>query len=124
MRERSAPSFSMAAIAASITPVSAPRQPAWAAPITRASASANSSGPQSAVDTPMASRGVRVTMASARGRFSLRPRFVGDHHVGRMNLIGGEQTVRLDAQRRRHARAVLGDFVGRVVEPTPPLRVA
>ena len=58
----------MAAAVASITPVSAPRQPACAAPITPASASANSNGPQSAVDTPIASRGLRVTMASARGR--------------------------------------------------------
>ena len=70
MRSRSAPSFSMAATVASITPVNAPRQPAWAAPITPAWLSANSNGPQSAVDTPMASRGVRVTMASARGRAS------------------------------------------------------
>ena len=70
MRERSAPSVSMAATTAAITPVRAPRQPACAAPITPASASANSRGPQSAVDTPIASRGVRVTMASARGRFS------------------------------------------------------
>ena len=58
----------MAANVASSTPASAPRQPAWAAPITRASGSANSTGPQSAVETPMASPGSRVTMASARGR--------------------------------------------------------
>jgi hypothetical protein len=58
----------MVAMTVSITPVKAPRQPACAAPITRACASASSSGPQSAVETPIASSGVRVTMASARGR--------------------------------------------------------
>jgi hypothetical protein len=50
--------------------VKAPRQPACAAPTTPASASANSNGPQSAVETPMASFGSRVTTASARGRVS------------------------------------------------------
>jgi hypothetical protein len=58
----------MAAMVASVTPASAPRQPAWAAPTMRASGSANRTGPQSAVEMPIASPGRPVTMASARGR--------------------------------------------------------
>ncbi len=58
----------MAAMVSSVTPASAPRQPACAAPMTRACASANSTGPQSAVETPMASPATLVTIASARGR--------------------------------------------------------
>jgi len=65
-----APSFSIAAIVASSTPASAPFQPACAAPITPVLASANKIGPQSAVVTPIASPGVRVTIASARGAVS------------------------------------------------------
>ena len=61
----------MASRVASSTPVSAPFQPAWAAPITRAAGSANSTGPQSAAVTPSASPGVAVTMASACGREAL-----------------------------------------------------
>ena len=61
MRDRVAPSFSISRSVASSTPVSAPRQPAWAAPITRASASANSTGAQSAVRMPSSTPGVAVT---------------------------------------------------------------
>ena len=43
MAERSAPSNSMAGIVASSTPLPAPFQPAWAAPITRALGSAKGS---------------------------------------------------------------------------------
>src|SRR5580704_5293259 len=32
-----------------------------------------------------------------------------------MDLVGGEQTIRRDAERRRHARAILGDVAGIVV---------
>ena len=52
MRPVLAPSFSMAAIVLPARPASAPFQPAWAAPITPASASANSTGAQSAVRMP------------------------------------------------------------------------
>ena len=96
----------MAATVASITPVKAPRQPACAAPITPASASANSSGPQSAVETPMARpRLARHHGIGARPRLR-RPGRIGDDHVGRMDLIGREQAVGRNAERLRHARAV------------------
>ena len=65
---RSAPSFSMASMVDSRMPVSAPFQPACAAPITRAFGSTNRIGPQSAAVTPIARPSVRVTMASAFGR--------------------------------------------------------
>ena len=64
MRPRRAPSFSMAATVASSTPPSAPFQPAWAAPITPALASANSTGAQSAVRMPSTTPGMAVTMPS------------------------------------------------------------
>ena len=70
MRARRAPSFSIATSVASATPVSAPFQPACAAPTTPASPSANRIGPQSAVPTPIARPGTRVTIASARGELS------------------------------------------------------
>ena len=60
----------MAATVASKIPESAPFQPACAAPITCASASASSTGPQSAVVIPTASPRTRVTTASARGACS------------------------------------------------------
>ena len=56
----------MAPIAASITPASAPFQPAWTAPMTPACGSASRIGWQSAVSTAMAMPGWSVTMASAR----------------------------------------------------------
>jgi copper oxidase (laccase) domain-containing protein len=65
---RAAPSFSISAMVDSSTPVNAPFQPEWAAPITRACGSTNRIGPQSAAVTPSASPGTLVTMASARGR--------------------------------------------------------
>ena len=70
-RARAAPSPTMASTVASITPASAPRQPAWAAPITPASASASSTGAQSAESTPSVMCGRSVTSASActLGRF-------------------------------------------------------
>ena len=49
-------------------PVSAPFQPAWAAPMTPACRSAKSNTPQSAPVTPSASPGVAVTRPSQRGR--------------------------------------------------------
>src|ERR1044072_6216329 len=62
---RVAPSFSIAEIVASSTPGSAPFHPAWAPPITRALGSTNSTGPQSAVETPSAMPGVLEATISA-----------------------------------------------------------
>ncbi len=67
MRSGLAPSLVMASTVASTMPDSAPRQPAWAAPMTRAAPSHNRTGAQSAVRMPMASPGFAVTMASASG---------------------------------------------------------
>ncbi len=68
IRFRRAPMPSMLATAASMTPLTAPRHPACAAPTTPASGSARSTGAQSAVRMPMTRPGVRVTTASALGR--------------------------------------------------------
>ena len=67
MRARAAPSFSIAAMVESVTPPSAPFQPACAAPITPALVSAKRTGAQSAVSTPSAMPGTLVTLASACG---------------------------------------------------------
>ena len=64
---RRAPSFSIAAIVASTTPLSAPFQPACAAPITPAVRSASSTGAQSAAITPSTTSGRSVTSPSALG---------------------------------------------------------
>ena len=65
---RLAPSRSMAVTVDSTTPVSAPFQPACAAPMTRACWSAKRIMPQSAPVTPSANPAVAVTSASHRGR--------------------------------------------------------
>ena len=112
MRVGKAPSPTIAATVASTTPSRAPFQPACAAPITPAPASANRIMPQSAPVTPSASPGVAVTIPSQRGRASQGAETVDD--VGRMDLIGHQQPLRRDAERRRHAGAVLGDGLGRI----------
>ena len=86
MRSGLAPSLRMASTVASTMPASAPRQPAWAAPMTRASPSQNSTGAQSAVSTPMARPGVLVTMASASGSLSPFHGALGDHRIGAVLL--------------------------------------
>ena len=96
----------MAAMVFSSTPVKAPFQPAWAAPMTRACGSANSTGPQSAVEAPIAMPGRSVTMASAFGRVAGKG-LAGDDHVGRMDLVGGQQVARRDAHPGGDAAAVL-----------------
>ena len=65
-----APSSIIASMVASHTPPTAPRQPAWQAPITPSSGDENSTGAQSAVMTPSATFGRAVTKASASCRTS------------------------------------------------------
>ena len=115
MRARAAPSCSIAAIgrfddaAERAAPAGVRR-----ADDARPARSANSTGPQSAVETPIARpRPARHDGVGARARLR-RPRRVGDHHVRRMDLVGGQEMVRRDAERRRHAGAVLRD-IGRGV---------
>ena len=96
-------------------PVSAPFQPACAAPITRALGSTSRIGPQSAAVAPIARPSVRVTMASARGRDAALPRAGGDHDIGRMDLMHGEKMLRRNAHLLRHPAAVFRDMGGIVV---------
>ena len=111
---RLAPSRSIAATVASTIPVSAPFQPAWAAPTTRACGSANRIIPQSAPVTPSARPGVAVAIPSQRGRASGRP-VVGDRErVGRVDLVGHGQAVGRNTERSGHSRAVLRHRLGRV----------
>ena len=67
------PAPAIAATTASSTPPRAPFQPACAAPITPASGSARSTGPQSAVSTPRSRPGRSVTSASASGALRVAP---------------------------------------------------
>ena len=73
MREGSAPSACILATVEWTMPPSAPFQPACAAPTTPASASANSTGAQSAVSTPQTTPGAAVTTASPSGRSPFQP---------------------------------------------------
>ena len=111
MRRPARRARAIAATVASITPSSAPFQPACAAPITRASASANRIMPQSAPVTPSAE-------ARRRGdqRVATRPRLAREwrrnrQRVGRMDLIGDRPGASGATERRRHARAVGDDGV-------------
>ncbi len=70
MRAGSAPSATIAATAESTTPPTAPFHPAWAAQTTRASASASSTGAQSADRAPQTIPGVAVATPSPSGRAS------------------------------------------------------
>ena len=103
----------MAAIVASTTPPSAPFQPAWAAPITPARASAMSTGAQSAASTPSATPGRSVTIASALGAPGERPsiRRYGQH-LGRMDLVHGQQAGFAEIEGGGGAAAVLAHIVG------------
>ena len=108
----SAPSSTMAATVASITPATAPRQPAWAAPITPASVSANRIGAQSAVMMPRAMSGRSVTIASARGPSPGAHGCRHVHHIGAVHLHEADKAVRLGADRAGGAGAVLQHRVG------------
>ncbi len=97
----------MARTVFSSTPVNAPFQPACGRAMMRACASANSTGPQSAVEAPMAMAGWSVTMASALGRS--RQKAPGDDDIGRVDLVGGQQMARRHAHPGGDAAAVLRD---------------
>ena len=56
----------------------------------------------------------RDDAVGARARVE-RPRRLGDDDMRRVDLVGGEQTARLDAERGGHARAILGDIGGTVM---------
>ena len=68
-------------------------------------ASANSSGPQSAVNTPSATPGVSVTSPSTFGPLGHRPRH--NRHIRAMHLIAGNQMICRNTQRQRRLGAVL-----------------
>ena len=132
MRSTRAPSEIIAAIAWSVTPASAPRQPAWAAPITPASASASRTGAQSAVTMPSSRPGRSVTSASACGRSVVGHGSRDDHRGRRMDLVdagqrragqdrvGGEAAVGLDSCRIVAAAQPAIEAGDRPVETPPP----
>ena len=110
IRSRLAPSRSIAAIVASVTPASAPRQPAWAAPTTPASASASSTGAQSAVRMPSSRSGPVGDHRVGVGPLVLRPR----RSTSTTSAEWTWWTVassRAGQHRRDRAPAVLGDRV-------------
>ena len=121
---RCAPSFSIAAIVASSTPVSAPFQPACAAPITPALRVGEQD--RAAVgggDADREARHARDDRVGAR-RILARPWLLGDDHVGRMDLVAGDEMRRRDAERGRHAGAVLAHACrARRSSRCPPLRL-
>ncbi len=92
-------------------PVSAPFQPACAAPITWALGSTNKVIPQSAPVTPSARPRVAVTSPSQRGPLVAEGRF-HNQGIGRMDLIGHQEMGGLDAEMQSHAATVLGNGRG------------
>ena len=114
MSLRLAPSRAIAATVASTMPLSAPFQPACAAPTTRAFGSANRIMPQSAPVTPSASPGVAVTTPSQRGLASGRPMAGDRDRVRGMDLIGHRQAIRRKAERGGHPGAVFRHRLRRV----------
>ena len=105
-------------------PVSAPFQPACAAPITRAFGSTNRIGPQSAAVTPIARPSVRVTMASARGRDAPCQGAVATTTSGEwiwytVRKCAGATPI-CSAMRRRFSAT----WAGSSCEPMPALRLA
>ena len=107
--EGEAPSAVMAATVASTTPSRAPFQPACAAPTTRACGIGEQNHP--AIGAGDAKRQPR-----RRGDDAVAARALGSppwrgsrHDVGGMHLIGHQQAIRIDPERVRHPRAVLGD---------------
>ena len=55
----------------------------------------------------------RHDRVGARARF-MRPRLLRHHHVGRVDLVGAQERLRGDAERGRHAGAVLGHVLARI----------
>ena len=126
MRSRLAPKpFHRARPSHSPTPASAPRQPAWAAPMTRACGVGEQDRP--AVGGADAERDARTVGDDGVGLRSLRPvaqTLVDDRDVGAVNLVGRRQTVRRGAQRGGDARAVFQHRARSSLEPMPQLRLA
>ena len=115
MSPRAAPSRSMAATVASMTPPSAPRQPACAAPITRALRVGEQNRAairRGHADGERAHAGDDGVGAGPRVG---RPRRFGDDDIRRVDLIEREEAVRLDAERGRHAGAIFRDMRGIVL---------
>jgi hypothetical protein len=115
IRERTAPNSSIARSVDSMTPASAPFHPAWAAPITLARESANSTGAQSAVSTPNAIPGMFVAIPSACGGDPIPTRCDRDR-LGAVDLIERHEV--LCTERGLHARAI-GDAPRRARRPSP-----
>ena len=113
MPPRVAPSRSMAATVASSTPDNAPRQPACAAPITARSHRRTTPPAIRRAHTDCKPDRAGDDGVGARARVA-GPWLLGDNDVGRVNLIGGEEAVRLDGERGRHARAIFGDMAGMI----------
>ena len=115
MRTTRAPSACIAASVASSTPAAAPRQPAWAAPTTPASASANSTGAQSPVTMPSVdARPVGHHRIGARA-LAGRPGRGDADHLGAMHLRQADQAGRVGAEGAGGAGAVLQHIVPRVL---------
>ncbi len=124
-RLRSAPSFSIASMVDSSTPVSAPFQPACAAPITRALGVDEQD--RAAVrrrDRDRQALGARDERIRLRARGAV-PRAGHDDHVGRMNLVHADQMVGRHAELRAPSAAgSRRPWPDRRASRGPPLRPA
>ena len=107
IRSGRAPSRVIAATVASMIPASAPRQPPCAAPMIRASGSANSTGAQSAARTPSAIPGAAVTIAVGAGVFLARPGALDCDRGRAVDLMAADQTIGRKVEPGGCDRAVL-----------------
>ena len=114
---RRAPSRSIAATVASTTPVSAPFQPACAAPMTRARRVGEQD--HAAIGAGHAEREPRRRRRQPVAAWAIvrRPGFGDRHRVGRVDLVGHGEALRRDAERSRGPGAILGHRLMRVTRP-------
>ena len=120
IRSGRAPSLVIAATVASMIPASAPRQPPCAAPMIRASGSANRTGAQSAASTPSAMPGTRCHHRVGAGIFLAPPGALDGDRGGAVDLMATDQPIGREARagtpRSRGSAATLS---GASREPKP-----
>ena len=107
IRSGRAPSRVIAATVASMMPASAPRQPPCAAPMIRASGSANRTGAQSAASTPSAMPGTRCHHRVGARVFLAPPWALDGDRVRAVDLMAADQTIGPKPELGGRDRAVL-----------------
>ena len=124
MRSRRAPCFSMAAMVASLTPASAPFQPAWAAPMTPASAIGEENGRAIGGEDGNGEAGLRGHDGIALGRGEQSQGASATIDIGAVPLPNGEQIVAGNAKLSPTVARFLATVGLSSPEPKPQLSEA